>query len=122
MDSYSAFFDNNHVDATELPKILEELGATDIYMCGLAYDVCVCSSSLDGLRLGYRVALIESCCRGIDLDEITEARRKIMDQGGLPLAMEDVRDYVEGKKRSLLMALKGARTIAERRKVADSEE
>ena len=115
MDSYSAFFDNNAVDATELPKLLEELGVTDIYMCGLAYDVCVRASCLDGLRLGYRVALIESCCRGVNPDDIAKARGEIIDNGGLTLPIEQVKDYVDGTRKSLVMALKGAQATAKRR-------
>ncbi|XP_001601573.1 nicotinamidase [Nasonia vitripennis] len=124
MDSYSAFYDNDGVNTTELPKILQELGATDIYMCGLAYDVCVCSTCLDGLRLGYRVALIENCCRGVDPNEVEEARRKITEKGGLPLATENVKDHVVGEKRSLVMALQGAKSLAKRREAAreNSEE
>lgn len=118
MDSYSAFYDNDGVNTTELPKILEELGATDVYMCGLAYDVCVCSTCLDGLRLGYRVALIENCCRGVDPNEIEEARRKITENGGATLATESVMDHVVGEKRSLVMALQGAKSLAKRRVTA----
>lgn len=112
MDSYSAFFDNQGEKATDLPRILEDLGATDIYMCGLAYDVCVCSSCLDGLRLGYRVALVENCCCGVELMQMAEARRKIIDAGGLVIQAEQVKDYVGGTRRSLVMALQGARGLS----------
>ncbi|XP_058797423.1 nicotinamidase-like [Phymastichus coffea] len=115
VDSYSTFFDNNLEKATELPQILEQLGATDIYMCGLAFDVCVCSSSLDGLRLNYRVALIENCCRGVDPVQMAGAKKKITERGGLILQLEQVKAHVEGKTRSLVMALQGAKALAKRR-------
>lgn len=114
MDSYSAFFDNNAESATELPQILEDLGATDIYMCGLAFDVCVCSSSLDGLRLGYRVALVENCCRGVSPAEMEGAKSKIIERGGIILQTEQVKPLVEGRTRSIMMALQGAKALAKR--------
>lgn len=41
VDSYSAFFDNQKLSRTCLQEKLMELKATDVYICGLAYDVCV---------------------------------------------------------------------------------
>jgi hypothetical protein len=41
VDSYSAFFDNQKLSRTCLQEKLMELKATDVYVCGLAYDVCV---------------------------------------------------------------------------------
>lgn len=117
MDSYSAFFDNNSTNSTELPRVLEELGATDLYMCGLAYDFCVFSTCMDGLKLGYRVALIENCCRGVDPEVgIPDAKRKIHENGGLTLGTDQVKDYVDGGKKSIVMALKGALGVAQKNK------
>lgn len=111
IDSYSAFFDNDKINSTELNATLKKLGATDIYACGLALDVCVCSTILDGLGLGYRVALIENCCRGIDNADMAKARRIITDEGGLILKDSQVRPYIERKKRSLVMAYQGAKHL-----------
>ena len=41
VDSYSAFWDNNKLSQTELVKILAKNKVTDVYVCGVAYDVCV---------------------------------------------------------------------------------
>lgn len=41
VDSYSVFWDNKKLTQTTLVAQLEERGVTDIYTCGLAYDVCV---------------------------------------------------------------------------------
>ena len=41
IDSYSAFFDNCKLNETSLNSDLRKLGVTDIYVCGLAGDVCV---------------------------------------------------------------------------------
>jgi len=41
IDSYSAFFDNCKLNETNLDQNLKALQITDIYVCGLAADVCV---------------------------------------------------------------------------------
>ena len=113
IDSYSALFDNASLNATELPRILEEVGATQVFMCGLAYDVCVCSSCLDGLQIGYPVALVDNCCSAVDTGAIDEVRRKIDKLGGVVLQADKVKDFVCGEKRSIIMALKRAKKSCE---------
>lgn len=41
VDSYSVFWDNKKLTDTTLCAQLRLKNATDIYICGLAYDVCV---------------------------------------------------------------------------------
>ena len=41
VDSYSVFWDNKKLTDTSLGNQLRHRGASDIYICGLAYDVCV---------------------------------------------------------------------------------
>ena len=41
VDSYSAFWDNNKLTQTELVSILAKHRVTDVFLCGVAYDVCV---------------------------------------------------------------------------------
>ena len=40
-DSYSAFWDNNKKSCTTLKEELDKRNVTDVYVCGIAYDVCV---------------------------------------------------------------------------------
>ena len=41
IDSYSSFFDNNKVRETKLRRELQKHLVTDVYICGIATDVCV---------------------------------------------------------------------------------
>ncbi|MBN2351059.1 MAG: bifunctional nicotinamidase/pyrazinamidase [Spirochaetales bacterium] len=66
MDSYSAFFENDRETATGLDGLLRGLGATDVFVTGLATDFCVRATALDAVRLGYRTFLVEDACRGVD--------------------------------------------------------
>lgn len=41
VDSYSAFWDNNKTSKTTLSDLMQQKKVTDVYVCGIAYDVCV---------------------------------------------------------------------------------
>ena len=41
IDSYSAFFDNAKLGKTCLEELIRDEGCTDVYVCGIATDVCV---------------------------------------------------------------------------------
>jgi len=67
IDSYSAFFDNGHRQATGLGEHLKNAGVTDVHLLGLATDYCVRYSALDALQLGFRVHVVAEGCRGVNL-------------------------------------------------------
>lgn len=69
LDSYSAFFDNEHLRATGLGDYLRQHGVEDVYVLGLATDYCVKYSALDARQLGFNTYVIEDACRGVDLAE-----------------------------------------------------
>jgi nicotinamidase-related amidase len=83
IDSYSAFFDNCKLNETNLNKDLKKYGVTDIYVCGLAADVCVAATSMDGLSLKYRVAFIDDASRGVNLDDIKAKKSSLEKNGAL---------------------------------------
>jgi len=66
LDSYSAFFENDHRTDTGLRYYLEGLGTRQLYLCGLATDYCVRASALDARRLGFEVSVVRDACRGVD--------------------------------------------------------
>jgi len=67
VDSYSAFFENDHRTSTGLDGWLRSRGMTRIFLTGLATDFCVAWSAEDAVRLGFEVVVIEDACRGIGL-------------------------------------------------------
>ena len=52
IDSYSGFFDNNHLLSTGLVGYLKDKGVNEICFCGLAADICVYYTILDSIREG----------------------------------------------------------------------
>jgi nicotinamidase/pyrazinamidase len=68
IDSYSAFFENDHATATGLGGYLKERGFRRVFLAGLAYDFCVGYSALDARRLGFEAVVLKDACRAIDLN------------------------------------------------------
>jgi nicotinamidase/pyrazinamidase len=67
IDSYSAMFDNGHRRSTGMAEFLRAQRVREVFILGLATDYCVKFTSLDALREGFAVRVIEDGCRGVDL-------------------------------------------------------
>lgn len=85
IDSYSAFFENDHRTSTGLPGYLTTRGITSVTLVGLATDYCVAYSALDAVRLGFETRVILDCCRGIDLGGSLAAATARMRDAGVTL-------------------------------------
>jgi nicotinamidase/pyrazinamidase len=68
IDSYSAFYENDHKTPTGLVGYLRERGLSRVFLAGLAFDFCVRYSAEDARRDGFTVFVVEDACRAIDLD------------------------------------------------------
>jgi nicotinamidase/pyrazinamidase len=86
IDSYSAFFENDHATPTGLEGYLKTRGVEKVTLVGLATDFCVNFSAVDAAKLGFEVTVIESLCRAIDLDGSLAAARDGMRAAGVNLA------------------------------------
>jgi nicotinamidase/pyrazinamidase len=86
IDSYSAFFENDHQTPTGLEGYLRTRGITDLTLVGLATDFCVNFSATDAARLGFTVTVREDLCRAIDLDGSLATAREGMREAGVRLA------------------------------------
>ena len=75
VDSYSAFFENDHKTPTGLEGYLRARGIAKLTLVGLATDFCVAFSAVDAAALGFEVTLKASACRAIDLNgSVAQAR------------------------------------------------
>ena len=86
IDSYSAFFENDHTTPTGLEGYLHTRGITDLVMVGLALDFCVNFSAVDAAKLGFSVTVRQDLCRAIDLNGSLAAAREGMTAAGVALA------------------------------------
>ncbi len=86
IDSYSAFFENDHETPTGLEGYLRTRGIDRLTLVGLATDFCVNFSAVDAATLGFEVTVREAACRGIDLGGSLAAARAGMQEAGVTLA------------------------------------
>ena len=89
IDSYSAFFENDHATPTGLAGYLRDRGFSRVVLCGLAFDFCVRYSAEDAVASGFAVAVIEDACRGIDLGGSVAETRRMLSTLGVPLLTSD---------------------------------
>lgn len=101
IDSYSAFFDNQKLGKTELEDLLRARGVTDIYVCGIAYDVCVASTAYHAQELGFRTVLVDDASKGINHDGIKGTIQKIKDNHGCVVESSEVKVMVQGRDRKV---------------------
>ena len=85
IDSYSAFFENDHATPTGLEGYLRTRGISELVMVGLALDFCVGFSAVDAANLGFGVTVLGDHCRAIDLDGSLAAATTNMQNAGVTL-------------------------------------
>ncbi|WP_310993024.1 bifunctional nicotinamidase/pyrazinamidase [Aequorivita marina] len=88
IDSYSAFYDNGHLKATGLTGYLKEKGASQVFFCGLAADICVYYSAMDAFKEGFACFFIEDASQALD-GEAFEAQKKEMAHLGIQIITSD---------------------------------
>ncbi|HBZ42719.1 MAG TPA: bifunctional nicotinamidase/pyrazinamidase [Maritimibacter sp.] len=86
IDSYSAFFENDHETPTGLEGYLRTRGATHLTFVGLATDYCVAWSARDAKRLGFDVTVRVDLCRAIDLDGSLDTALADMKAAGITVS------------------------------------
>jgi nicotinamidase/pyrazinamidase len=85
IDSYSAFFENDHKTPTGLGGYLSERGFTKLKLVGLAFDYCVRYSAEDAKSLGFEIEVIERATRAIDLGDTKAATKQSFSERGIVL-------------------------------------
>ena len=85
IDSYSAFYENDHTTSTGLSGYLRERAVKRVVCVGLALDYCVRFSAVDACREGFEAIVLEEGCRGIIIDGSNEAARQLMHEAGVRL-------------------------------------
>ncbi|MCL7761870.1 bifunctional nicotinamidase/pyrazinamidase [Polaribacter sp. Z014] len=81
IDSYSAFYDNGHLKSTGLAGYLKEKGTTQLFICGLASDICVYYSIRDAVKEGFNCFFIEDASEALDNEGFKKIKEKMVDMG-----------------------------------------
>ena len=81
IDSYSGFYDNNHLLSTGLAGYLKEKSITELHFCGLAADICVYYTILDSILEGFSAVLIEDASRPLYRDKFDDIKCELAKLG-----------------------------------------
>ena len=82
IDSYSAFYENDHQTPTGLTGYLNNREVSKIVVTGLATDFCVKWTVLDGIKEGFELEIVEDAVRGIDVEgSLDQAWQEMSDAG-----------------------------------------
>ncbi|MEX2472208.1 MAG: bifunctional nicotinamidase/pyrazinamidase [Gemmatimonadota bacterium] len=85
VDSYSGFRNNWNPDgerpSTGLAGYLRERGVEDVYVCGLARDVCVKWTAQDAVEAGFRTYLLWDLTRSVQTEHDQALRDGLEDIG-----------------------------------------
>ncbi|GHC62245.1 bifunctional nicotinamidase/pyrazinamidase [Ulvibacter litoralis] len=90
IDSYSAFYDNSHLKSTGLAGYLKEKGVSELYVCGLAADICVYFSINDALKEGFNCYFIEDASMALDTEKFSEIKKEMIAMGIQIITSESV--------------------------------
>jgi nicotinamidase/pyrazinamidase len=90
IDSYSAFYDNGHLKSTGLAGYLKEKGASQIYLCGLAADICVYYSLYDAFKEGFACFFIEDASKPLDVNHLEKLKEEIRYLGIQIVSSEEI--------------------------------
>ena len=82
IDSYSGFFDNGRKKSTGLTDYLRGRKVTEIYLAGLAGDICVFSTGMDGVDEGFKTYIIEDASRPLNLEDFKKTNKLFIEKGG----------------------------------------
>lgn len=64
-DSYSAFYEDDGT-TTGLKEYLEAKGVVEVFICGIAFDVCVKYTALDSVK-HFRTTVVGDACASVDI-------------------------------------------------------
>lgn len=94
VDSYSGFRNNWSPDgdrpSTGLAGYLRERGVEDVYVCGLARDVCVKWTAQDAVEAGFRTHFLWDVTRSVQPEHDHAVRKGLEDIGVVVLESSDL--------------------------------
>jgi nicotinamidase/pyrazinamidase len=90
IDSYSAFYDNGHRKSTGLAGYLKERNVNEVFLTGLAGDICVYFTAMDSLEQGFKTVIIEDAVQPLSKDEFIKTNQAFKNKSGLIIKSSDI--------------------------------
>lgn len=84
IDTYSGFYDNGHKKSTGLSGFLKSLDVRQVFVTGLAADVCVYFSLKDSIKEGFETYLVQDATQALD-DRDFEKKKEELEKMGVKI-------------------------------------
>lgn len=81
IDSYSAFKENDKKTLTGLHMLLDPILYDNVYIVGIATDVCVYNTAVDAVECGLKTFVFQDACAGVTPDGTKKAIEKMKEAG-----------------------------------------
>lgn len=88
VDSYSGFFDNHRLYQTGLAGYLRGMGVKELFVTGLAAEICVAFTAGDGVEEGFRTTVVEDGTRPLDPNAFN-LKKKDLEKKGVRFAASE---------------------------------
>ncbi|XP_071787032.1 uncharacterized protein [Asterias amurensis] len=112
IESYSVLMDNTKQVNKELVAELRQRAITDVYVCGLAYDLCAGSTAMDAQSLGYRTMVVEDATRCVCHEKTRAMEQGLLNAGCLVGKASEVPAMVSMQTRPPRWGLVAALNVA----------
>ena len=100
LDSYSDFYDNARRNSTGLAGYLKEKNVNEIYLTGLAGDICVYFTAMDSLAEKFTTFIIEDATRPLSRNDFEKAKQHFIEKGGKIIQSADLITVFESSKKT----------------------
>lgn len=92
IDTYSGFYDNGHKKKTGLTGYLRDRGVKEVYIVGLAADVCVKFTVMDALKEDFTTYLFKDATRAVNAQEgdFEKALEEMQHQGAKIIESDEI--------------------------------
>jgi nicotinamidase/pyrazinamidase len=90
IDSYSAFYDNGHRKSIGLAGYLRQRDVQHVYLTGLAGDICVYATAIDGLGEGFKTYIVEDATRPLNEKNFIVTNQAFTNRGGKLVTSADL--------------------------------
>lgn len=82
LDSYSDFYDNARRKSTGVPGYLREKNVNELYLAGLAGDICVYATAMDSISEKFITFIVEDATRPLNPEHFEKAMKHFIQNGG----------------------------------------
>lgn len=90
IDSYSGFYDNGHRKSTGLAGYLSDKQAKEVYIAGLAGDICVYLTALDSIAEKFTTFIVEDATKPLSADDFKKAMKDFITRGGRLIQSKEI--------------------------------